>query len=58
MMRFVGMYMHGREEKCFQDFGRSNWRSHNFEGIDLSWRIMLKHISRKLVGMYGFDSSG
>jgi len=47
--------MHGREEKCIQDFGRYTQRGHNFEGVDQSERIILK---RKLMGMYGLDLSG
>jgi hypothetical protein len=47
--------MHGREEKCIQDFGRNTQRRHNFEGVDPSERIILK---RKLMGMYGLDLSG
>jgi len=50
--------MHGKEEKCIQDFGRNNRRRDKFEGIDQSGRIILKQISRKLMGMYGLDSSG
>jgi hypothetical protein len=50
--------MNGREEKCIQDFGRNTGRRHNFEGIDPSGRIIFKWILRKLVGMFGVDSSG
>jgi hypothetical protein len=38
--------MHGRAEKCIQDFGRNNWRRHNFEG--LSGRIILNNIKMDL----------